>query len=184
MKQQYIEKKILYNGTQLRSLFSYFEFGIMGNSIVSWMGPCQVDFDHMVDGEDLIARETIAGNEMLHFLIEIFDRDLFSAVCLQRLMASLFQEYIFNKTKKFLKRDGDDLFLNQSKLSISIASKSPVSVMIHFAVNMTNAGTPVPTLSLADLQLEPRKVALDIMGLFVSEFESITRATQKVKPLR
>ncbi|MGZ3782209.1 MAG: DUF366 family protein, partial [Pseudobdellovibrionaceae bacterium] len=66
---------------------------------------------------------------------------------------------------------------------ISIATKSPVSVMVHFAMNITNKGTPVKTLSLQDLKLEPKNVAEDLITLFQKEFESIVMATQKVLPV-
>ncbi|MGZ3782751.1 MAG: DUF366 family protein, partial [Pseudobdellovibrionaceae bacterium] len=53
-------------------------------------------------------------------------------------------------------------FYNSTHL-ISIATKSPVSVMVHFAMNITNKGTPVKTLSLQDLKLEPKNVAEDLI---------------------
>ncbi|MNL39750.1 hypothetical protein D3C87_1620460 [compost metagenome] len=142
----------------------------------------------MVDGEDLLARAVIEGNEMLHFIIEIFDRDLFSGVALQRLFASITRDYLAEKAlivlgDKRLRRDGDDIYLDDRKLSISIATKSPVSTMVHFAMNITNEGTPVKTLSLGDLKLDAKVVAEDVMTLFRKEFLEIVNATQKVRPI-
>ena len=115
----------------------------------------------MVDGEDLLAKAEIRGDEMLHFIIEIFDRDLFSGVALQRLFASIVTDHlniagINGLGGKELHRKGDDIYLEHKKLSISIATKSPVSTMVHFAMNVTNKGTPVPTLSLEDLGVDPK----------------------------
>ncbi|NUN07403.1 MAG: DUF366 family protein, partial [Bdellovibrio sp.] len=84
---------------------------------------------------------------------------------------------------KSLHRDGDDIYLDDRKLSISIATRSPVSVMVHFAMNVTNKGTPVKTLSLEDLKIDPRKVSEDLMALFKREFDSVLIATQKVRPV-
>lgn len=188
MQVHFIDKNFAYDGTQLRSLFAYLDHGILGPSIVSWQGPCSISFDHMVDGEDLLAKAVIQGDEMLHFIIEVFDRDLFSGVLLQRMFASIARDYLQANAEgalgdNSLVRDGDDIYLDDRKLSISIATRSPVSVMVHFAMNVTNKGTPVKTLSLADLKLDPRRVSEDLMTLFRKEFVSVVTATQKVRPV-
>ncbi|RYZ65978.1 MAG: DUF366 family protein [Proteobacteria bacterium] len=188
MQSLFIDKKITYDGHQLKSLHAYLTYGVLGNSVISWVGPCNITFEHMVDGEDLIAGAKIEGAEMLHFIIEIFDRDLFSGVALQRLFTSIIRDYLQNAAqatlgKDVLERDGDDIFWDTRKLNISIAAKSPVSTMIHCAVNCTNRGTPVATCSLEDLKLQASKVATDVMVLLQREFESISKATQKVRPL-
>jgi hypothetical protein len=142
----------------------------------------------MVDGEDLLAKALIQGDEMLHFIIEIFDRDLFSGVTLQRLFAAIAKDYLESKAigglcSQKLSRKGDDIYLNDQKLSISIATKSPVSTLVHFAMNVTNKGTPVKTLSLEDLELDSDDVAADLMVLFKTEYISMMTATQKVRPV-
>lgn len=188
METHFIEKKFAYDGSQLHSLFAYLEHRILGPSIVSWVGPCSIPFSHMVDGEDLLENALIQGDEMLHFIIEVFDRDLFSGVALQRLFASIAKDYLQIRGSgllqgKALHREGDDIYLGDKKLSISIATKSPVSVMVHFAMNVTNHGTPVATLSLEDLRVDPETVARDLMQNFSLEFASILKATQKVRPV-
>lgn len=188
MQSLFIKDQFTYDGAQLKSLFGYLTYGILGNSILSWVGPCKVSFEHMVDGEDLLAKSPIEGAEMLHFIIEIFDRDLFSGVALQRLFSAMIRDYLQTEAhgalgKHILERDGDDIFWGEKKLNISIAAKSPVSTMIHLAINCTNRGTPVETCSLEDLKLSPETVAHDVMLKFQREFESILKATQKVRPL-
>lgn len=188
MQSLFVEEKIAYDGTQLRSLYAYLTYGVLGNSVVSWVGPCRVSFEHMVDGEDLLAQSAIEGAEMLHFIVEIFDRDLFSGVALQRLFASIIRDYLQAKARvvlgsEVLERDGDDIFWGEKKLNISIATKSPVSTLIHLAMNVTNRGTPVETCSLEDLHLAPEKVAEEVMELLQREFEAILKATQKVRPV-
>ncbi|WP_413587388.1 DUF366 family protein [Bdellovibrio sp. HCB274] len=188
MEMHFIEKKFAYDGSQLHSLFAYLEHGKLGPSIVSWVGQCDIPAAHMVDGEDLLANAVIAGDEMLHFIIEVFDRDLFSGVALQRLFAAIARDYVQKHGAAYLKldvliRDGDDIYWGDRKLSISIATRSPVSTMVHFAMNVTNEGTPVKTACLGDFKLDPRKTAQDLMALFKQEFQSITVATQKVRPV-
>ncbi len=191
MKNKFIIKKIKYNGTQLKPLYAYENYGIMGHSIISWTGACDIQFDHMIDLEDKIENSKICGDEMLHFIIEIFDNSLMSAVAIQRLFASIVRDQVFSMNSKLTPanfiREGDDLYfiLNKKrlKLSISIASKSAVSTQIHFAVNIVNSGTPVPTSCLNDFKIKPADLAKNVMGYFCNEFESIVQATQKVRPL-
>ena len=49
-------------------------------------------------------------------------------------------------------QDGDDIFIDNKKLSVSIASASISSMKIHFALNVTTQGTPddVETSALED----------------------------------
>lgn len=188
MKSLYLKNEMAYDGSQLRSLYAYLDHGVLGSSIISWSGACDIPFTHMVDGEDLLEKALIKSDKMLHFIIEVFDRDLFSAVSLQRLFASIAKDYLQDKAHTILatqplRRDGDDIYWGDRKISISIASKSPVSVMVHFAMNITNEGTPVKTASLNDLKLNVEEVAQDLMAAFVREFDSILIATQKVRPL-
>jgi hypothetical protein len=189
MQSLFIKEKNTYDGSQLKSLFAYLTYGILGNSIVSWVGPCKISFEHMVDGEDLLSQSPIEGAEMLHFIIEIFDRDLFSGVALQRLFSSMIRDHLQIAARStlgtaILERDGDDIFWDDRKLNISVATKSPISTLIHLAINCTNRGTPVATCSLEDMKLSPEQVAQDVMTLFQREFEAILKATQKVRPVQ
>lgn len=187
MKNYFVNEKIKYDGSQLQPLYAYLNYGVLGDSIIAWVGACHVDFKHMIDGEDLIASAKIAGDEMLHFIVEIFHRELASGVLLQRLMASIVKDILEEKSKvlekESLARDGDDLYWGDRKLSISIASKSSVSSQIHFAVNITNTGTPVKTCALQDFAVDAKDFALEVMAAVTAEWESIVEATQKVRPL-
>ena len=191
MKSKFISKIIKYNGSELHPMYSYINHKMAGDSIVAFRGACQVHFNQMVDAEDLVAGAQIAGDDMLHFIIEIFNQNLMTAVSLQRLLVSVAQN-ILNTDSKVLKknrliRSGDDLYYKNKtvlhKLSISIASCSAVSSMIHFAVNITNAGTPVKTCSLTDFKINPKTFAEKLMLEFKNEYASILEATQKVRPL-
>lgn len=188
MKTYFSDGEIHYDGSQLKSLFGYLHFGVLGDSAVSWVGSCNIPFDKMVDGEDLLSRSEIRGDRMVHFIVEKFDIDLFAAVSLQRLLASLAIDLLReispnNEIAQKLQRDGDDIFYDKQKLSISIATKSPVSALIHFAVNVVNTGTPVSTLSLQDLAVDPTDFAKRLLGRFSREAESILMATRKVIPV-
>ena len=188
MKTKLIEEEFAYDGSQLRSLFAYMGHGVQGDSIVAWIGPCSIPNEHMVDGEDLLAGATIAGARMVHFIIEKFHTPLIAGVALQRLFAAICLDFLQEmdpETARNLRRDGDDLYYDsgtgEGKLSISIATVSPVSTLIHFAANCTNDGTPVKTAALSELGLDPRKFALEVMSRFERELRGIEEATVKVR---
>lgn len=183
MKTLFVEKKIDYDGSQLAPLFGYVQHKVHGDSIISFIGACDVSLEHMVDAEDFVVNALIKGDHMLHFIIEIFGENLFTAVTLQRLLVSMAQDLLKNN----LRRDGDDLYLDvknePKKLSVSIASCSSVSAMIHLGINIENTGTPVATCCLKDLGVDAKTFSLQLMKKFSDEYQSIVEATQKVKPL-
>ena len=192
MLTKFIEKEFAYDGTQLRSLFAYLDHGLLGDSCVAWIGPCHIDFAHMVDGEDLLAKAEIRGGRMVHFIVEKFQTTLPEMVALQRLFAAIVKDIIVakeNGVPRFpIRRAGDDIYLvlpdGEGKLSISIATMSPSSGLIHFAVNVTNDGTPVKTSSLEDLRFAAREFAELVLVAFSRECVSIREATMKVKWVR
>jgi hypothetical protein len=186
MKVHWCEKEFAYNGEQLKSLFGYLEFGVEGDSVVAWTGPCNIPFEHMVDGEDLRQKAQICGAQMVHFIIEKFGISLYGAVAIQRLFATIAADVVHElATAKAvaaqLRREGDDLYVGDRKLSISIAAPSFNSCLVHFAVNAINEGTPVSTISLAEFGIAPVAFGKLLMDRFAAEEKSIVFATQKVK---
>jgi uncharacterized protein len=185
MKTLLLKKKIKYTGEQLKPLTNYLQHGLLGNSAVAWLGACDVSTEHMIDGEDLRAKETIAADEMVHFVIELFDVDLKAGVLLQRLMAEMVKTYLQKNSKspaaQKLIRTGDDLYFEKKKLNISIATLSANSCLLHFAVNSQKTGAPVSILSLDDLGVKPDVFAKDILQLLQSEVVDVLEASQKVR---
>ena len=137
----------------------------------------------MVDLEDVLNNDSIKSNDMLHFIIEIFDLDIKHAVMLQRLFVCIIKETIEEMSKHKLTRKGDDLYLKDSKLNISIATKSAVSILIHIGINICSKDTPVKTISFHDLKINWTNARDIIMHKFKDEFEDIYKAISKVKPV-
>jgi uncharacterized protein len=191
MKTKFVEKEFAYDGAQLHSLFGYMEHGLAGDSAVAWIGSCSIPFANMADGEDVVAGATIAGDRMVHFIIEKFHAPLIAGVALQRLFAAivldLLRENVLPAVALRLSREGDDLYLanttanDRGKLSISIATVSPISTLIHFAINCTNSGTPVKTACLTDLSIDPVTFAREALRRLENEVNDIDFATVKVR---
>ncbi len=185
MKTQFLSQKINYTGEQLKPLTNYLQHGLLGNSVVAWIGPCAVTNEHMIDGEDLRAQESIAADEMVHFVFELFDMGLKAGVLLQRLTAEIVKTYLQNHssvaTVQNLIRKGDDLYFEKKKLNISIATQSANSCLIHFAVNSKKTGAPVEILCLEDLGVSPINFAKDILVVIQNEVMDVIEASQKVR---
>ncbi len=133
-----MDEKIDYDGSQISSLWAYSAFGIKSDSIIAFRGACDVFPEHMIDLEDLRQNESIESPDMLHFIVEHFDStDLKLVYARQRLLTTIFASVLVDEGLT-VEREGDDLFVNEKKLSISIASTSAISQKIHFGVNVSH----------------------------------------------
>lgn len=178
----FYDKVLKYTGEQLKSHFAYRLFNCQGDSIVSFMGPCDVSSEHMIDLEDVKQNKAIFSENMLHFIVEHFHDDLTRVIAFQRLLIDLIrQEICESKEGLYLTRNGDDLYEETHKLTISIATCSAVSSLIHTGINISSKNTPVPTKGLKDYGLNPQAIATGVMNRYKAEIESIRQARCKVR---
>jgi uncharacterized protein len=182
MKDIHIDREIRYDGTQLCSHWIYRTTGLLGTAIASFVGPAEVPLAHMVDLVDVREQAPIASKSMLHFLVEHFEENLALAIARQRLLAAIAAEELRSRAEGHaIERRGDDLYEGDRKISVSIATASPVSCLIHFAMNIVSDGTPVPTKGLADYGLDPRVIADAIRKRYCDEIDSMRLAKCKVR---
>lgn len=78
-------------------------------------------------------------------------------------------------------RRGDDLYDGGHKLSVSIATLSPRSALIHFGLDIDPAGAPVPARGLADYGVDPKELARAVLDAYERETASVRAATAKVR---
>ncbi|MBO6256554.1 DUF366 family protein [bacterium] len=182
MKTLFIEDKIKYIGSQLAPHWIYKNFKIQGDAIVAFCGECDVELSEMVDIEDVINNEPIYSKYMLSFITEQFNVELVEGVFRQRLLICVIKETLENLGFR-ISRDGDDLFVNGKKLSVSIATKSLTSVLIHTGLNILIEGAPIPVSALkSDLGIQDIKgFALEVMKKYSQEIEDIKLASTKVR---
>ncbi len=181
MNTYFIDKEIKYIGSQLSPHWIYKNFHLQGDSIVSFIGEVDVKIEEMVDIEDVINNEPIYSKKMLNFIIEQFDISLTAMVYAQRLFISIIKEVLEDYNIK-VKRDGDDLFYENRKLSVSIATKSITSCLIHSALNIIKEGAPIEASDLNEMGIKDvKEFALKIMDKYSKETESIKMATYKVR---
>ena len=82
-------------------------------------------------------------------------------------------------------REGDDIYFEGKKLSISIATCSNSSMKIHFGMNVINEGTPndVETVGLCECgkDIEIDNLIDKICESYINEIESIEEDITKTK---
>lgn len=172
---------LAYTGPQLSSHFIYRTFGLRGDAIAAFAGPCQVSTQEMVDLEDVHAGLHIFSEHMLHILVEHFEAPLRMMVLRQRLLTAQIQQVLQQHGVSTLRRRGDDLYDEAAKLSVSIATVSPVSGLIHFGLNISSHNTPVSTRGLADYGIDWQIFATQVLEGYVQEEHSMTQAVAKVR---
>ena len=182
MKTKLIEHEIKYEGWQLSPHWIYKNFKIQGDAIVAFVGECEVKLTEMVDIEDVINNEPIYSKSMLSFISEQFNVGLLEGVFRQRLLICTIKEALEKRGYK-ITRSGDDLFFEDKKLTVSIATKSVNSILIHTGININSEGAPVKASGLAsDLGLSDIKdFAKEIMNKYSQEIDDIILASTKVR---
>ena len=178
MKTKLIEEEIKYIGSQLAPHWIYKNFKLQGDAIVAFIGECEVKLTEMVDIEDVINNEPIYSKLMLSFITEQFGVELVEGVFRQRLLICIIKE-LLEERGVFVVRNGDDLMINGRKLSVSIATKSTTSILIHTGLNILSEGAPVKASGLtSELGIEDiREFALEVMKRYSEEIEDIKLAS-------
>ena len=175
------DRRITYDGRQLAPHWIYRSFDdrghanpeddidMRGDAAVAFIGPCQVDLSEMVDLEDIKQQAPIYSPLMLHVIAEFFAGSLHQTVYRQRLLIVTAKELLENLTERKIIREGDDLYLlrpdgQRGKLSVSIATASPTSTLIHTGFNIEIEGTPVPTVGLTELGVkDPHTFGMELL---------------------
>ena len=183
-----------YDGSQINPSWAFQEFGIYGSSVVTWIGPVNITPDNLKDFADVGLE--IKSDNMVNFICEFFDQqppNMMVAYLRQRLLVMIFRE-ILNEYGVLTTREGDDIFVDGAKLSISIASVSLSSAKIHFALNIEDKGTPddVKTIGLYDIRVNNQQVfdesnLLELINKtvnrFINEIETIENDISKTRVL-
>lgn len=195
-----------YGGGELRPHFLLERFGLQGSALAAFIGPCEVKLDHLVDWEDRLNPTVLSdgsfegeirARQMIHLIGEFFGMSLPTAVALQRLLMAIIKDCIGESIREStgglsgLYRTGDDLYwpapagesAPDRKLTVSIATVSAVSALIHVGINVDPAGAPVPAIGLAELGAAPDDVVRRVLKRFSDEFESLQWACTKVRPV-
>ncbi|WP_054695618.1 DUF366 family protein [Syntrophomonas palmitatica] len=181
MKTLYVDERINYTGEELRAHWIYSRFGILGDAVVAFKGEVNVPRDKMIDISEVKENSYIYSPLMLNFIIEHFCNDLDLGIYRQRLFMVCILEELLQHSVPATRR-GDNIYIHKNKLSVSIATATTVSTLIHVGLNIESAGTPVDTSGLTELGIQDiSSLAENIMLRYIRELEQINDARCKVR---
>ena len=181
MKTKLLDKEIKYEGWQLSPHWIYKNFKIQGDATVAVVGECEVQLAEMVDIEDVINNEPIYSKSMLSFISEQFNVGLVEGVFRQRLLICTIKEALEKRGINPV-RSGDDLYIDGKKLTVSIATKSLTSILIHTGVNIDSTDAPVDACGLNDLGImDIKEFTEEILKNYSEEIDDIIMASTKVR---
>jgi hypothetical protein len=175
-----LDGTVPYIGTELRSGWVREKTGLSGDTAAGFIGPCDVPNANLVDLDDARAGEYIRAALMAHVIVEHPACALDVAVLRQRILVAILGELIAARGK-LARRDGDDLYYDGRKLTVSIAAPSTASSLIHLGINIDPAGAPVPAVGLGEMGIEPRGLLQDLFTRYADELKTAAHATTKVK---
>ena len=172
-----------YDGSPLASHWTYKTFGILGDSLVAFSGPCDVRVGALADLEDAKAGAYIYSPQMLHFILELFGPGLELGAARQWLLVATLQAELnaLLKGRALVRRRGNDLFVGRRKLSVSIAAPTPVSVKVHLGVNILTKGAPVPAIGLTELKVKPLALVKAVLEASGRDHAGLAKARTKVR---
>lgn len=187
MINHFVEENTCYDGNQIQPLWALDQLGIKGSSIVSWMGSMEIEPSKIIDVEDVGLE--IKSSEMIHFIVEHFDcQPTNIKLCYhrQRILVMILKDELAQWGVQCT-RSGDDLFVGDGKLTVSIATISATSMKIHLGINITSKGTPedVETIGILETGNISRndlfKIINNVSEAYIGEIESIERDISKTR---
>lgn len=181
MKTLFIAEKMGYSGSELAPHWIYRNYSLLGDAVVAFIGEVNVPLDRMLDVSEAQDQSFIYSPLMLSFIIEHFDHDLSLAIYRQRLFLVCVKEVLEQLDIKVTRR-GDNLFVGRDKLSVSIATATTISTLMHIGLNIETTGTPVKTCGLRELGVvDIQSFAQNVMLRYSVEMEQIYEARCKVR---
>jgi hypothetical protein len=183
MKLVLLEQPALYDGLQLTTAFLDRHAPGERDAMVLFLGEADVPREHLVDMEDAEAGAVIYSPLMAHVIIEHRELSLTEAVWRQRVLVRLAADWMTQRSGAPVQVRGNDLFVREGKLSVSVATRSPRGVLLHLGVNVETEGVPVRAAGLRDLRLPPREYLAAIGRLYTEELASAAHAAGKVRPV-
>jgi len=185
MKYRKLDEPLLYDGSPIEPFWAFKEIKVKGSSLISWIGPMEIKGDHLIDYEDIGLE--IKSSQMVHFIVEHFDiqpADIKTCYHRQRILVMIAKDILAQSGIK-THRQGDDLYFEGNKLSVSIATCSNSSMKIHLGMNVTDEGTPedVKTIGLLECNknLDIESFIDKIAETYINEMESIEEDITKTR---
>jgi hypothetical protein len=175
-----LDGAVPYTGIELRSEWVREHTGLEADAAAGFVGPCEVPNANLVDLDDVRAGTFIRAASMAHVIVEHPGCALDLAVLRQRILVAILAGLLGEKGR-VARREGDDLYYDGRKLTVSIAAPSPTSSLIHLGINVDPAGAPVSAVGLEEMRIEPRALLHELLSRYAGELASAAHAATKVK---
>jgi hypothetical protein len=180
MRYRILDEPVAYTGAELRSGWVARATGLDGDAAAAFVGPCNVATEEMVDLDDARAGERIEAAAMAHVIVEHRACDLRAAVLRQRLLVCILAEVLATRGH-MSRRDGDDLYIDGRKLTVSVAAPGPACSLIHLGINVDPTGAPVPAIGLDELGVPVRELLAELLDRYTRELRTAGHAETKVR---
>jgi hypothetical protein len=186
----------VYSGDFLHQRFAYKYFrddiNPIGN-IVAFRAPAKVEADGMIDLEDILSKDYIYSDDMIHFCWELpILNSSFGAVAFQRLFNTQIANILYSFINKQIEVDGDDLmireeFLNRGvhilkgKCSVSITYIHDNAAMGHTGLNIRPGDkAPIHAVGTNLSDIDAEKFMKYVVDMFYSLTHDLFVSSVKV----
>ncbi|NIM20693.1 MAG: DUF366 family protein [Candidatus Latescibacteria bacterium] len=180
MDYRILNESIPYTGRELCSGWVAGRTGLSGDAAVAFVGRCDVAAEDLVDVDDAKAGAVIRSEQMAHIIVEHPSCPLQTAILRQRLLVCILCEILGGKGHP-LRREGDDVYVEDRKLTVSIAAPSSSGALIHLGINVRPEGAPVPAIGLEEMGVMALPLLRDLLDRYKKEVASCEYAETKVR---
>jgi hypothetical protein len=175
-----IEEPIAYTGRELRSGWVAQKTGLAGDAAAAFLGACEVPTENLVDMDDAAAGEFIRAGQMAHVIVEHPSCPLGETVLRQRILVCILCG-ILRERGRTARRDGDDIYIDDKKLTVSIAAPSHSGSLIHLGINIDPVGAPVAAIGLNEMGIDAKWLLAALLQRYKDELASCAHAMAKVR---
>ncbi len=184
MKSLYIKDKIKFTGEQLEPHWAFNNFDLLGDSILAFVGPCEVEERYLIGVDHFKKKTQVKSEMMLHFLVEHFDQDLEKAILRQKLLMSILKDKLNHRLgQDVFQRWGNDIFEQDFKLTVSTVTKTSVSTKIHLGINISAKDVPVKAKGLSDYGIDPDDIAEVVMNQYRLDMRRIKERMARTRSI-
>jgi hypothetical protein len=174
-----LDSETPYTGRELRSGWVREQTGFAADAAAGFVGPCRVNNEDLVDLDDARAGTFIEAASMAHVIAE-HRGDLRTTVLRQRMLVAILCE-LLGRMERPVRRDGDDVYYLDRKLTVSIAAPSKTGCVIHLGINIDPEGAPVPAVGLDEMGVDARALLNELLQRYATELASCNHAETKVR---
>jgi hypothetical protein len=193
VKGKYLKgKTVTFDGSQLTPLWACANADIVGDAIISFRGPLDVPPERMPDVENRGRGKSLVAQDMVHFVVEYFGCDLECSMLIRRLLVSVAADALRDETLEDvdIEREYDDIYAympdeeDRRRLSVSSATVSRVSGLVHLGMNTTVSGGPTGAAGLDEMGIEDMDAfAIEVLRRFIDEVKELKASAGKTMPV-